>query len=208
MELLFEKGGEGRRSRYLPSCDVPELAPKTHLRASAPNLPQLSEVEVDRHYEALSRRAYGVCDGFYPLGSCTMKYNPAVNEDLAALPGWPGDLPLLPVLPLAVLLEKRDVLHAMLHGFDWSGFKAGGHKTLAGAANHVLGLSSGARDKDGHLLPGLRDGKKRFADAALAMGQAFTLCCTLHEAKAVRDEVAFLQAVKVILTKRDTSRQK
>ena len=109
---------------------------------------------------------------------------------------------------LAVLLEKRDVLHAMLHGFDWSGFKAGGHKTLAGAANHVLGLSSGARDKDGHLLPGLRDGKKRFADAALAMGQAFTLCCTLHEAKAVRDEVAFLQAVKVILTKRDTSQQK
>ena len=72
MELLFEKGGEGRRSRYLPSCDVPELAPKTHLRASAPALPQLSEVEVDRHYEALSRRAYGVCEGFYPLGSCTM----------------------------------------------------------------------------------------------------------------------------------------
>ncbi len=106
---------------------------------------------------------------------------------------------------LAVLLEKRDVLHAMLHGFDWSGFKAGGHKTLAGAANHVLGLSSGARDKDGHVL---RDGKKRFADAALAMGQAFTLCCTLDEAQAVRDEVAFLQAVKVILTKRDTSQRK
>ncbi len=106
---------------------------------------------------------------------------------------------------LAVLLEKRDVLHSLLHGFDWSDFKTGGHKTLAGAANHVLGLESQAKDKNGQPL---RDGKKRFADAALALGKAFSLCCTLDEAKAVRDEVAFLQAVKVILTKRDISQQK
>jgi type I restriction enzyme R subunit len=53
-----------------------------------------------------------------------------------------------------------------------------------------------------------RDGKRRFADAALAMGQAFSLCCTLDEAKALREEVAFLQAVKVILTKRDITAQK
>lgn len=106
---------------------------------------------------------------------------------------------------LSVLLEKRDVLHAMLHGFDWSGFKTGGHKTLAGAANHVLGLKSDIKDKNGKEI---RDGKKRFADAALAMSKAFSLCCTLDEAKAVRDEVAFLQAVKVILTKRDISQQK
>ncbi|WP_439114288.1 type I restriction endonuclease subunit R [Hydrogenophaga sp.] len=106
---------------------------------------------------------------------------------------------------LSVLLEKRDVLHAMLHGFDWSDFKTGGHKTLAGAANHVLGLKSETKDKTGK---GQRDGKKRFADTALAMSKAFSLCCTLDEAKAVRDEVAFLQAVKVILTKRDISSQK
>lgn len=106
---------------------------------------------------------------------------------------------------LSVLLEKRDVLHAMLHGFDWSGFKTGGHKTLAGAANHVLGLQSETKDKNGKPV---RDGKKRFADNALAMSKAFSLCCTLDEAKAVRDEVAFLQAVKVILTKRDISKQK
>jgi type I restriction enzyme R subunit len=55
---------------------------------------------------------------------------------------------------------------------------------------------------------GIKDGKKRFADTALAMSKAFTLCCTLDEAKAVREEVAFLQAVKVILTKRDISQQK
>lgn len=102
---------------------------------------------------------------------------------------------------LSVLLEKLDVLRAMLHGFDYSGFKTGGHKTLAGAANHVLGLPSDTKDNK-------RDGKKRFADAALAMSKAFSLCCTLDEAKALRDEVAFMQAVKVILTKRDISAQK
>ncbi len=93
----------------------------------------------------------------------------------------------------AVLEEKLDILRGMLHGFDYSGFITGGHKTLAGAANHVLGLE---------------DGKKRFADTALAMTKAFSLCCTLDEAKAVREEVAFMQGVKVILTKRDISEQK
>jgi len=93
----------------------------------------------------------------------------------------------------AVLEEKLDILRGMLHGFDYIGFLTGGHKTLAGAANHVLGLD---------------DGKQRFADTALAMSQAFSLCCTLDEAKAVREEVAFMQGVKVILTKRDISQQK
>ena len=93
----------------------------------------------------------------------------------------------------AVLEEKLDILRGMLHGFDYSDFLTTGHKRLAGAANHVLGQ---------------RDGKKRFADTALAMSKAFTLCCTLDEAKAVREEVAFFQAVKVILTKRELSQQK
>jgi type I restriction enzyme R subunit len=98
----------------------------------------------------------------------------------------------------SLLMEKIDVLRAMLHGFDYSGFLTGGHKTLAGAANHILGLQTGK----------LRDGKKRFADTALAMSQAFTLCCTLDEAKAVREEVAFMQGVKVILTKKEASAKK
>ncbi len=93
----------------------------------------------------------------------------------------------------AVLEEKLDVLRSLLHGFDYSDFLTGGHKLLAGAANHVLGLE---------------DGKKRFADNALAMSKAFTLCCTLDEAKEVREEVAFLQAIKVLLTKREISAKK
>lgn len=102
---------------------------------------------------------------------------------------------------LALMMEKMDVLRAMLHGYDYSGFRTAGHKALAGAANHVLGLKSEGKDSK-------RDGKKRFADAALAMTKAFSLCCTLDEAKALRDEVAFLQAVKVILTKKDISSKK
>jgi len=93
----------------------------------------------------------------------------------------------------SVLEEKLDVLRALLHGFDYSGFLTGGHKLLAGAANFVLGL---------------KDGKKRFADVALAMSKAFSLCCTLDEAKAVREEVAFFQAVKVLLTKKELSQKK
>ncbi|QAA92439.1 type I restriction endonuclease subunit R [Pollutimonas thiosulfatoxidans] len=104
---------------------------------------------------------------------------------------------------LAVMLEKLDVLRAMLHGYNYSGFKTGGHKALAGAANHILSLRPPPGQKDAKL-----DGKKRFADAALALSKAFSLCCTLDEAKALRDEVAFMQAVKVILTKRDISAQK
>jgi len=93
----------------------------------------------------------------------------------------------------SVLEEKLELLQAMLHGFDYSNFLKGGHRLLAGAANYVLGKI---------------DGKKRFADTALAMSKAFTLCCTLDEAKAVREEVAFFQAVKVILTKKEVSGKK
>ncbi|MDA7417744.1 type I restriction endonuclease subunit R [Xenophilus arseniciresistens] len=98
----------------------------------------------------------------------------------------------------SLLAEKIDVLRAMLHGYDYSGFLTGGHKTLAGAANHILGLHNGKE----------KDGKKRFADAALAMSKAFTLCCTLDEAKAVREEVAFFQGVKVIRTKKEITAKK
>lgn len=93
----------------------------------------------------------------------------------------------------SVLEEKLEILRAILHGFDYSDFLTGGHKMLAGAANFVLAN---------------KDGKKRWADHALAMSKAFSLCCTLDEAKAVREEVAFFQAVKVLLTKREISSKK
>jgi type I restriction enzyme R subunit len=93
----------------------------------------------------------------------------------------------------SVLVEKLEILRGMLHGFDYSDFLTGGHKTLAGAANHILGI---------------KEGKKRFADTAVAMSKAFSLCCTLDDAKSVREEVAFMQGVKVLLTKRELTAQR
>lgn len=93
----------------------------------------------------------------------------------------------------AVLEEKLDILRGMLHGFDYSTFLTSGHSMLAKTANFVLGI---------------KDGKKRFGDTALAMSKAFTLCCTLDEAKALREEIAFFQAVKVLLTKKEISHKK
>lgn len=94
---------------------------------------------------------------------------------------------------LAVLLEKMDVLHDMLHGFDYTAFRTKAWQLLPGVANHILGLD---------------DGKKRFADTVLSASKAFALCCTLDEALAQRDELAFLQAVKAALTKFGSSGKK
>lgn len=91
------------------------------------------------------------------------------------------------------VLEKMDVLHGMLHGFDYSAFRTKAWQLLPGVANHILGLD---------------DGKKRFADAVLAASKAFALCCTLDAALNHRDELAFLQAVKAALTKHAGSDKK
>lgn len=91
MELLFEKSRKGRRCDLLPPLDVPPAHLMAGMERETPlDLPELSEVDLARHYSALERRAHGVNNGFYPLGSCTMKYNPRINEELAALPGFTG----------------------------------------------------------------------------------------------------------------------
>ena len=88
--LLFELGKPGRKAIDLPACDVPladNLMPAKYLRTSKAALPEVSQLELMRHYTQLSNRNFGVDTGFYPLGSCTMKYNPKVNEDVARYPG-------------------------------------------------------------------------------------------------------------------------
>jgi len=90
MQLIFEKSVKGRIGAELPDLDVPKkdsLIPTEFLRNEL-NLPEVDEVTIIRHYTALSRRNFGVDNGFYPLGSCTMKYNPKVNEDIARLEGF------------------------------------------------------------------------------------------------------------------------
>jgi len=89
MELIFEKSRFGRRASTLPRYELPSVeVPEELRRAEPPRLPELAEPEVVRHFTELSTRNFGVDTGFYPLGSCTMKHNPRVNERLAMLPGF------------------------------------------------------------------------------------------------------------------------
>lgn len=99
--LIFEVGAPGRRAASMAAMDVPtqpqeSLIPASMLRKDPAPLPEVSEIEIVRHYNHLSRRNFGVDTGFYPLGSCTMKYNPKLNEDIAALPGFARIHPLQP----------------------------------------------------------------------------------------------------------------
>ena len=82
MELIYEKSRPGRRAGRVaarPTCPVPEL-PAELRRAAPPRLPEVPENEIVRHFTALADRNFGIDTGFYPLGSCTMKHNPRVNE--------------------------------------------------------------------------------------------------------------------------------
>ncbi|MDQ0481690.1 aminomethyl-transferring glycine dehydrogenase subunit GcvPB [Guptibacillus hwajinpoensis] len=91
--LIFELSEPGRISYSLPELDVPDVdldewLPEEFNRKNEPELPEVSELQLMRHYTALSKRNHGVDSGFYPLGSCTMKYNPKINEDVARYPGF------------------------------------------------------------------------------------------------------------------------
>ena len=90
-KLLFDLSKEGRRGHVLPDCDVPEkpladLIDTKYLRTREADLPEVAENEVVRHYTALSAMNHHVDKAFYPLGSCTMKYNPKINEKIASMP--------------------------------------------------------------------------------------------------------------------------
>ncbi|HZD87961.1 MAG TPA: aminomethyl-transferring glycine dehydrogenase subunit GcvPB [Gaiellaceae bacterium] len=90
MKLIYERSKPGRRASEIPRHEglpAPEL-PESLRRSEPPRLPEVSEFELVRHFTELSTRNFGVDTGFYPLGSCTMKYNPRINERLAALPGF------------------------------------------------------------------------------------------------------------------------
>ncbi|WP_078413742.1 aminomethyl-transferring glycine dehydrogenase subunit GcvPB [Priestia abyssalis] len=97
--LIFELSKEGRIGYSLPALDVPEtnveeFIPSDYIRTEEPDLPEVSELDIMRHYTALSRRNHGVDSGFYPLGSCTMKYNPKINEQTARMAGFAHVHPL------------------------------------------------------------------------------------------------------------------
>lgn len=138
MKLLFEQSIPGRGSEMLPPLDVPAASlPERHRRTSPLRLPEMAQGDISRHYSALSRRAHGVNSGFYPLGSCTMKYNPKINDEMASLPGFTDVHPLQPAETaqgcLEVLAESEKLL-CEITGMDAMTFQpaAGAHGELTG----------------------------------------------------------------------------
>src|SRR3954467_5845701 len=115
MKLIYEKSQSGRRGLAVPRPDlpVPEI-PDELARKEPPRLPELAEPEVLRHFTKLSTRNFGIDTGFYPLGSCTMKYNPRVNERLVGLPGFRDLHPLVDEDAAQGALELEGQLGGML----------------------------------------------------------------------------------------------
>lgn len=135
MDLIFQKSKPGRKGASLPELDIPkkEILPKELLRQEI-NLPEVSEVDIVRHYTALSRRNHGVDNGFYPLGSCTMKYNPKINEDMARLPGLTNAHPYQNAQGCLQLMYELERALSEITGMDKFTLQpaAGAHGELTG----------------------------------------------------------------------------
>ncbi len=138
MQLLFERSKPGRKLSLIPACDVPAVDFGDAARDAAPRLPQLAEVDLGRHYTELCKQTHGVNDGFYPLGSCTMKYNPRVNEELSVLPGFTGVHPLQPTSTAQGCLEVIAKTTEMLN--EICGMDAMTLQPAAGAHGEFTGL--------------------------------------------------------------------
>ncbi|MGA2092623.1 MAG: aminomethyl-transferring glycine dehydrogenase subunit GcvPB [Sedimentisphaerales bacterium] len=210
MKLIFEKSMPGRRGVRTTQSDVPETIniKKEFLRAQPAEISQLSELDVVRHFTELSRRNFGVDTNFYPLGSCTMKYNPKVTERIASYPGFAHLHPLLPQLrgggmltqgALAVLYEMDLLLREItgMAGFTMQPL-AGAHGELTG----IMIMAAYHRDKKNKkttvLIPDSAHGTNP-ASAAIAGYKVVPIASTDKGVmnidalkKALNDEVAGL----------------
>jgi glycine dehydrogenase subunit 2 len=139
MKLIFEKSQPGRRGGELPRYDLPPAhVPEELRRGEAPRLPEIAEPEIVRHFTELSTRNFGIDTGFYPLGSCTMKYNPRVNERLALLPGFRDLHPLQDEDAIQGALELMWRLQRSL--IEVSGLHACSLQPAAGSQGELTGL--------------------------------------------------------------------
>lgn len=142
-QLIFEISKPGRTAYRLPENDVPpvelsDLIPQSMLREKEAELPEVSEVDVVRHFTLLSQKNYGVDSGFYPLGSCTMKYNPKINEDMAGLKGFSDIHPYQPEETVQGALELMYNLERQLA--EVTGMEAVTLQPAAGAHGEMTGL--------------------------------------------------------------------
>ncbi|HWM76007.1 MAG TPA: aminomethyl-transferring glycine dehydrogenase subunit GcvPB, partial [Methylomirabilota bacterium] len=173
-KLIFELSTPGRHAHSLPECDVPvsdpaQLLPAQHLRATAAELPEVSEVDVIRHYSRLSQMNYGVDTHFYPLGSCTMKYNPKINEDMARLPGF---LRLHPLAPEAASQGALQLMHEL--ALDLAEVSGMDHVSLQPAAGAQGELAGVLMIRAYHLARGERRTKVLIPDSAHGTNPAST----------------------------------
>lgn len=142
-KVVFEYSVKGRRAFDQPGQDVPEkalseLIPEKYIRKTSAQLPEISEVDAVRHYTGLSRRNHGVDSGFYPLGSCTMKYNPKINEDIAALSGFANVHPYQPEETVQGCLKMACRMQELLA--EITGMNAFSLQPAAGAHGEMTGL--------------------------------------------------------------------
>ncbi|GAK06514.1 aminomethyl-transferring glycine dehydrogenase subunit GcvPB [Geomicrobium sp. JCM 19038] len=141
--LIFELSRKGRKGDSLPELDVPEVSVEelledSYIRKEEAKLPEVSELQLVRHYTALSNRNFGVDSGFYPLGSCTMKYNPKVNEVVARMPGLSHIHPYQPEEQVQGALELMHELQESLA--EMTGMKEVTLQSAAGAQGEWTGL--------------------------------------------------------------------
>lgn len=137
--LIYELSAPGRKGLRFPAVDVPlaELPDASLLRQDLP-LPEVSEVDVVRHFTRLSQRNYSIDTGMYPLGSCTMKYNPKINEEVARLPGFAGVHPLQPLESVQGCLALMYTLQEWLK--EIGGFAGVTLQPAAGAHGELTGV--------------------------------------------------------------------
>lgn len=140
---VFERSRPGRRSASLPELDVPvtdpvEALPGVELAEGPPALPEIGELDLVRHFTRLTQRNHGIDVGFYPLGSCSMKYNPRVAEQVAGLPGFAGLHPWAPDVATAGVLELFADLEQWLT--ELTGLSAATFQPAAGAQGELCGL--------------------------------------------------------------------
>ena len=145
MELIFEKSVKGRRGFRLSQSDVPVKAqiPSQYARAVDAELPEVSELDAVRHYTSLSQKNFSIDTQFYPLGSCTMKYNPKFTENLARIPAFADLHPLLPQLAGGEKLTQgalEVIYHLEQLMCEMTGFDAFTSQPLAGAHGELTGL--------------------------------------------------------------------
>jgi glycine dehydrogenase subunit 2 len=176
--LVFDKGLPGHRAVDLPAAGVPEmdvseLLPGTLLRTTPPRLPELAEPQVVRHYTRLSQLNHSVDTGFYPLGSCTMKYNPKINDEMAALPGFAE------LHPYQALSEVQGILRLMYETeqilLEITGLRRATLQPAAGAHGELTGVlmikayhrDHGGAGRDTVIIPDSAHGTN-LASAAMA----------------------------------------